>query len=131
MGLMKRPSRLPTSPPTARPPAIASRCAAGPRKSPTSSPSGDRLDDGPLRRLVSGPLRSLIGEAVHPLVLRVACVALHPARLHLMPRQLRVEGLPEVYVQHGLAIGLLPAPPLPVLQPGRDALHHVLAVALQ
>ena len=50
---------------------------------------------------------------------------------HPVDLQLGVQGLPQLDVDHRLAVGLAPAFALPAFHPGLDALHHVLAVGIE
>ena len=61
------------------------------------------------------------GEPVAALVELDADVALDPVEGHVVAAVERVELLPEVLVEHGLAVGLLPAAALPARHPLRDA----------
>src|SRR5687767_10768859 len=74
---------------------------------------------------------AFVGETVRPFVLDVSGVALHPVPLDVVLRRQLVELAPQVGVLHRLLVGGAPAAPLPVVDPQRDALLHVLRIGVQ
>ena len=70
-------------------------------------------------------------ERVAAFVARVAAVALDPVVADGVRARERVELLPEVAVEYGGAVGLLPAAPLPARDPFRQAVLEVLAVRVE
>src|SRR5579871_5846281 len=58
-------------------------------------------------------------------------MAAHPDELDLMRLERRGEALPEIHVLHRLLAGRAPVPPLPVVDPGGDAVAHVAAVGVE
>ena len=72
-----------------------------------------------------------VGQRIGALVAGVAGMALDPAPIDRVLRGQRIQALPEVDVLHRLLVGRLPAALLPVVDPRRDALAHVLAVGVK
>src|SRR6266700_1270705 len=70
-------------------------------------------------------------ELVGALVLVMAGMALDPVPAHLVRLQRRVEPLPEFDVLDRLLVRGAPAIALPAVNPGRDALPHILAVGIE
>src|SRR5687767_8624144 len=68
---------------------------------------------------------SFISEPVGPFVLGVPCVPPHPVPFYFVFGGELVQPPPQILVLDGLLVGRAPAAALPVLDPGRDALHDV------
>src|SRR5436190_2312640 len=71
-----------------------------------------------------------VSERVSSFVFRMPGVAAHPVPLYLMFGGELVELLPQIDILHVLLVGRAPAPPLPVMDPGGDALLHVERVRI-
>ncbi|MPM59543.1 hypothetical protein SDC9_106387 [bioreactor metagenome] len=56
-------------------------------------------------------------------------VTLHPLEADVAAHQSLVQGLQQILVEHGLAVGLFPALPFPAGHPLGDGIDDVLAVA--
>src|SRR5712692_7960337 len=74
---------------------------------------------------------ALIRQQIRAFVLRVAGMALYPVPFHVVQRGELVEAPPQVLVLYRLLVGGAPAAPLPVEDPGRDSLLHVLRVGVE
>src|SRR5262245_44853785 len=92
----------------------------------------DRPATHPKERVLLHGLRdTLVGQCIGALVADVARMALHPAPFDMVQRGERLQALPEVHVLHRLLVGRFPAALLPAVDPGRDAVLHVLAVGVE
>src|SRR5258707_329389 len=58
-------------------------------------------------------------------------MAAHPDELHLVRLHGRRQALPEIDILDRVLVGGTPIPPLPVVDPGGDAVAHIAAVGVQ
>src|SRR2546421_1694948 len=76
-------------------------------------------------------LKSVAGELIGALVLIMTGMTLYPVPSHLVLLERRIEPLPQIDVFDGLFIGRAPAVFLPIVNPTRNALTHILAIGGQ
>src|SRR5690606_24964285 len=72
-----------------------------------------------------------VREAIGFFIAGVAAVALHPLPVDRVACGLHIERLPQVGIQYRLLRGRFPATLLPGREPLRDAVQHVLRVAVE